>query len=145
VSATRRGSPTRSLSCFSITDEFSSSTIAAAEAILCERSATKISQTEIVVVSSRCMNPTQGPFICTNSKASVAPARTQGKASRRWQRYVIAATGATWHRSDDQLWGWTTSTIHGTPNLSVHMPKRSPHICFSKGIVTVPPSESLSQ
>jgi hypothetical protein len=46
---------------------------------------------------------------------------------------------------DDQLCGMTTSTIQGTPNLSVHMPNMSPHICFSNGIVTLPPSESLSQ
>jgi hypothetical protein len=40
---------------------------------------------------------------------------------------------------------WVTLTIQGTPNLSVHMPNSSPHICFSRGMVTVPPSESFSQ
>ena len=36
-------------------------------------------------------------------------------------------------------------TIQLMPNLSVHWPNSSPHICFSSGIVTVPPSESWSQ
>ena len=36
-------------------------------------------------------------------------------------------------------------TIQGMPNRSVSMPNSSPHICFSSGIVTVPPSDSLSQ
>src|SRR5215210_6444977 len=36
-------------------------------------------------------------------------------------------------------------TIHGIPNRSTHMPNSSPHICFSSGNETVPPSESLSQ
>jgi hypothetical protein len=40
---------------------------------------------------------------------------------------------------------WVTLTIQGMPNLSVHMPNSSPHICFSRGMVTVPPSESFSQ
>lgn len=37
------------------------------------------------------------------------------------------------------------STIQVMPNLSVHMPKASAHICFSSGTDTLPPSESLSQ
>ena len=36
-------------------------------------------------------------------------------------------------------------TIQLIPNLSVHMPNSSPHICFSSGTETVPPSASLSQ
>ncbi len=39
----------------------------------------------------------------------------------------------------------TMSTIQLMPNRSVTMPKMSPHICFSSGIVTSPPSDSLSQ
>ena len=39
----------------------------------------------------------------------------------------------------------TMLTIHAMPNRSMHMPNSSPHICFSKGTVTVPPSESLAQ
>ena len=36
-------------------------------------------------------------------------------------------------------------TIQWTPKRSTHMPNSSPHICFSNGTVTVPPSESFSQ
>ncbi len=36
-------------------------------------------------------------------------------------------------------------TIQVMPNLSVHMPNTSPHICFSSGTDTLPPSDSLSQ
>ena len=39
--------------------------------------------------------------------------------------------------------GWAMLTIQAMPNRSVHMPNSSPHICFSSGIVTVPPSDSL--
>ncbi len=45
----------------------------------------------------------------------------------------------------DQDSGWVMLTIQAMPNWSVHMPNSSPHICFSRGIVTVPPPESLSQ
>ena len=44
-----------------------------------------------------------------------------------------------------QPWAWVMLTIQGMPNLSVHMPNSSPHICFSRGMVTVPPSDSFSQ
>ena len=44
-----------------------------------------------------------------------------------------------------QARGWVMLTIHGIPNRSVTMPNSSPHICFSRGIVTLPPSDSLSQ
>jgi hypothetical protein len=40
---------------------------------------------------------------------------------------------------------WVMLTIQGMPNRSVHMPNSSPHICFSRGMVTVPPSDSFSQ
>ena len=40
---------------------------------------------------------------------------------------------------------WMMSTIHGTPNLSTHIPNSSPQACFWNGIVVVPPDESLSQ
>ena len=36
-------------------------------------------------------------------------------------------------------------TIQSMPNLSRHMPNSSPHICFSSGTATVPPSESFCQ
>ena len=36
-------------------------------------------------------------------------------------------------------------TIHAMPNRSTRLPYSSPHICFSKGIVTVAPSDSPSQ
>jgi hypothetical protein len=38
-----------------------------------------------------------------------------------------------------------TLTIQLTPNLSTHMPNVSPHGALSSGMVTVPPSDSLSQ
>src|SRR5680860_1316274 len=41
--------------------------------------------------------------------------------------------------------GLAILTIQLTPNLSVHIPKLSPQGASSRGIVTVPPSESLSQ
>jgi hypothetical protein len=44
-----------------------------------------------------------------------------------------------------QARGWVMLTIHGMPNRSMHMPNSSPHISFSKGIVTLPPSDSYSQ
>jgi hypothetical protein len=44
-----------------------------------------------------------------------------------------------------QAWGWVMFTIQGMPNRSRHMPNSSPHICFSRGIVTVPPSDSFCQ
>ena len=64
------------------------------------------------------------------------------ESRRLWVRFsslVMRIQGGS------QLCGGTTSTIQGTPNRSVHMPNRSPHICFSNGMVTVPPSASLSQ
>ena len=33
-------------------------------------------------------------------------------------------------------------TIHPMPNLSVHEPNSSPHIWFSRGMDTVPPSKA---
>lgn len=45
----------------------------------------------------------------------------------------------------DQVCCSLTLTIHVIPNLSAHMPNTSPHICFSRGTDTVPPSDSLSQ
>jgi len=36
-------------------------------------------------------------------------------------------------------------TIQGTPNWFTHMPNWSPHICFSRGIDTLPPPDSFSQ
>lgn len=36
-------------------------------------------------------------------------------------------------------------TSHAMPNLSTHIPKVSPHGALSSGMVTVPPSTSLSQ
>ena len=41
--------------------------------------------------------------------------------------------------------GCVMFTIQVIPNLSSHMPKTSPHICFSSGIVMVAPADSLSQ
>ena len=41
--------------------------------------------------------------------------------------------------------GWVMLTIQGMPNRSTHMPNSSPHICFSRGMVTVPPSDSFDQ
>jgi hypothetical protein len=43
-----------------------------------------------------------------------------------------------------QDWG-SMSTIQLMPNLSTQAPNSSPHICFSKGTLTVPPSDSFSQ
>jgi len=48
-------------------------------------------------------------------------------------------------RKPDWDYDWLTLTIHGMPNRSVHMPNSSPHACFSKGMVTVPSADSLSQ
>jgi hypothetical protein len=36
-------------------------------------------------------------------------------------------------------------TIHWIPNRSTHMPNSSPHICYSMGMVTSPPSDCFSQ
>ena len=44
-----------------------------------------------------------------------------------------------------QVFGWLMFTSHGMPNLSVQEPNSSPHICFSSGMVTLPPAESFSQ
>ena len=44
-----------------------------------------------------------------------------------------------------QACGWPMLTIQVMPNRSTHMPNSSPHICFSSGTVTVPPSDSLLQ
>jgi hypothetical protein len=44
-----------------------------------------------------------------------------------------------------QARGWVMLTIQGMPNRSTHMPNSSPHICFSSGTDTVPPSDSFSQ
>ena len=41
--------------------------------------------------------------------------------------------------------GWLMLTIQSMPNRSTHMPNSSPHICFSSGIVTVPPSDSFAK
>jgi hypothetical protein len=40
---------------------------------------------------------------------------------------------------------WLMFTNQSTPKRSVHMPNSSPHICFSSGIRTLPPSHSFSQ
>lgn len=45
----------------------------------------------------------------------------------------------------DQACGAAMLTSQPMPNRSVHMPKTSPHICFSSGIDTVPPSISPVQ
>jgi len=45
----------------------------------------------------------------------------------------------------DQACGWPMFTIQAMPNWSTHMPNSSPHICFSRGTDTVPPSDSFSQ
>jgi hypothetical protein len=58
-----------------------------------------------------------------------------------WRRSV-ASCRRDWAR---QAWGWVMFTIQGMPNRSTHMPNSSPHICLSRGIVTVPPSDSFCQ
>jgi hypothetical protein len=91
------------------------------------RRATRISQLEIAVINRR------------TSPGLAAPVSESQRHQGGFSSLVLRIRG--W----SQPCGWTTSTIQGTPNLSVHMPNRSPHICFSNGMVTVPPSESLSQ
>jgi hypothetical protein len=44
-----------------------------------------------------------------------------------------------------QACGWAMLTIQGMPNRSTHMPNSSPHICFSSGTDTLPPSDSFPQ
>lgn len=73
----------------------------------------------------------------------------------RWVGRVETASRAVHLRahgtSDERLLGSVGQpdsvmfTIHGSPNLSVHMPNVSPHICFSRGIFMSPPADSLSQ
>ena len=59
---------------------------------------------------------------------------------------------------EKQMWGdefgmcvdrfgisWLMLTIQVMPNRSTHIPNSSPHICFSSGTDTVPPSDSLLQ
>ena len=113
-------------------------------------------------MSRRCMSPTHGPSACTNIILAARCSAWRPHAdrdpvhplcTRTAIRSTLCARGPTrsqreWtvdRGSEDQLCWMTTSTIQGTPNLSVHMPKTSPHICFSNGMVTLPPSESLSQ
>lgn len=50
---------------------------------------------------------------------------------------------ATFTSDPHSVWGSPKSTIHGMPKRSVSRPNSSPHICFSSGITTVPPSESF--
>jgi len=45
----------------------------------------------------------------------------------------------------DQACGWVMLTIQVMPNWSTQEPNSSPHICFSRGTETVPPSDSCSQ
>ena len=61
------------------------------------------------------------------------------EGARRGDREKRVPPGA------DQACGWPMLTIQGMPNLSTHIPNSSPHICFSKGTDTVPPSDSFSQ
>jgi hypothetical protein len=84
-------------------------------------------------------------FFARLIEVSTAAADTFAAKPRAGSGVTSALPPARTLAQIDQLCGTTTSTIQGTPNLSVHMPNRSPHICFSKGIVTVPLSESLSQ
>ena len=44
-----------------------------------------------------------------------------------------------------QACGCVMLTIQLMPNRSTHMPNSSPHICFSRGTDTLPPSESFAQ
>ncbi len=68
------------------------------------------------------------------------PARALGLIARCLSR---RAAGPSWRG------GYSAPpamlTIQMTPKRSTSMPNTSPHICFSRGIVTVAPSESLSQ
>src|SRR5690348_14458337 len=59
------------------------------------------------------------------------------RAGPEWVRPGILSLGGG-RRASAKLHacGWAMLTIHAMPNLSVHCPNSSPHICFSKGIVT---------
>ena len=71
---------------------------------------------------------------------AVTPARRSASALREPASFRFVALDVA-----DQAAGWLMLTIHWTPNWSTHMPNSSPHICFSRGTVTVPPSDSCSQ
>jgi hypothetical protein len=70
------------------------------------------------------------------------PGRARGRPARAGGRRprLVRLEGRLGQACD-----WVMLTIQGTPNRSTHMPNSSPHICFSRGMVTVPPSESFSQ
>ena len=82
---------------------------------------------------------------------SGAPGRSDGSADRpptaigtndRERSALVVTRGPSETR---QACGRPMLTIQGMPNRSTHMPNSSPHICFSKGTDTVPPSDSFSQ
>jgi hypothetical protein len=66
---------------------------------------------------------------------------TSGDRPISWRRSVAPC------RRDEarQAWDCVMFTIQGMPNRSTHIPNSSPHICFSSGIVTVPPSDNVCQ
>jgi hypothetical protein len=75
-------------------------------------------------------------------------AGTPGQVAARgpWPGPLPRSRAEPPRRADDVGYcGWPMLTIHGMPNRSTHMPNSSPHICFSSGTETVPPSESLCQ
>ena len=75
--------------------------------------------------------------------------RQRPSSTRRTRRVVRPSLRPRRAETDAVRWRqdccWVMLTIQGMPNLSVHMPNSSPHICFSRGMVTVPPSDSFSQ
>jgi len=62
-----------------------------------------------------------------------------------WEHGRLAHPTIRYPASPRQACGWAMLTIQGMSNRSTHMPNSSPHICFSSGTDTVPPSDSFSQ
>jgi hypothetical protein len=97
--------------------------------------------------------PAQGPVALPGGPASQA--RSEGSipfapstilAGQRPEGVKLAvARGPGGADATVQAGGWVMLTIQGMPNWSTHMPNSSPHICFSNGIVTMPPPDNLSQ
>jgi hypothetical protein len=83
-----------------------------------------------------------GPACCRPDPTR-RPPKSAGRSAYHKGQVIDLPLVVSWRGGQDCC--WVTLTIQGTPNLSVHMPNSSPHICFSRGMVTVPPSESFSQ
>ena len=77
------------------------------------------------------------------SAAFEPPQRSPGETAERWPAGLASPRTQLPGAPGEPGPAMLTSQL--TPNLSVHMPKVSPHGAGASGMVTVPPADSFSQ